>query len=786
MIKSVVSNQVTTTKFCQSAKVWSNHFNLDLNFKQEVFMMQLKTKPNLTKEHSFILPKLIHASKKLLVQILGVNYYLTGEVIYSLQSLAEEDKEVKLESLDGYTLYISQTSEHFTIGELFSSPKKTPEIIRFLNVVLKGFMESKGFKEYGKQSSYFSTETKPFYLDMGITILPGFKINIDKYLDNTIKMNIDTCFRISATHCIFKEFNDFVYESRDKDTAKAKFTSDNIIGKSFCIQNDLNRMVKIHGVDPKKTLNGPSPVEGYPTMRAYCEAKFKTLLKENNQFILYSESKKKINVPDSPNKGKFFIEKTYYPSELLFALGLKDYQKKDFRIMRQVAEFTKMKPAEKMKAILGCSGLMKSICNGSLDMKMSKISQSAVDSCVLSNPEFTIRNQTMKAKDGIIFFKDKIFAKAASLTDWAIIYESSDEYLDNFYNQMEVSMCNLGVPVKDPYCYKLPARSTFKDFAKAIDEVKNEGSKFVLLIINKYSAENTYKKAKEYADLKAQILTQFTICNDKIFSKRGFFDKINYQICSKLGHPLWIVQKPEGLKSSDPETMIIGADVYHSKGKESVTAVVGTLNSDYSKFCSLSSVQEKRGQEIMDNISEMVLECVLEYKAVNKKLPKRILFFRDGVGDTMMDLVNKYELTKIKEGLNQAYPKEVPQITFIVVTKRISEKFFNDAYGTAVNPKSGTIVSSNIIKKEMEFFMIAQNVTEGTATPTRYQILLNECGYSIVTLHEMTFFQAFNYYGWSGAVKVPAVCQYAHKLAYHVGENYRQSNKFMKLNLYYL
>ena len=188
----------------------------------------------------------------------------------------------------------------------------------------------------------------------------------------------------------------------------------------------------------------------------------------------------------------------------------------------------------------------------------------------------------------------------------------------------------------------------------------------------------------------------------------------------------------------------------------------------------------------MDNISEMVLECVLEYKAVNKKLPKRILFFRDGVGDTMMDLVNKYELTKIKEGLNQAYPKEVPQITFIVVTKRISEKFFNDAYGTAVNPKSGTIVSSNIIKKEMEFFMIAQNVTEGTATPTRYQILLNECGYSIVTLHEMTFFQAFNYYGWSGAVKVPAVCQYAHKLAYHVGENYRQSNKFMKLNLYYL
>lgn len=56
--------------------------------------------------------------------------------------------------------------------------------------------------------------------------------------------------------------------------------------------------------------------------------------------------------------------------------------------------------------------------------------------------------------------------------------------------------------------------------------------------------------------------------------------------------------------------MIIGADVYHSKGKESVSAVVGTINTDYSKFVSLSSVQLKRGQEIMKEVKDMVLDCV--------------------------------------------------------------------------------------------------------------------------------------------------------------------------------
>ena len=189
----------------------------------------------------------------------------------------------------------------------------------------------------------------------------------------------------------------------------------------------------------------------------------------------------------------------------------------------------------------------------------------------------------------------------------------------------------------------------------------------------------------------------------------------------------------------------------------------------------------------MDNVAEMVLECVNAYVEKNKLPPAKILFYRDGVGDTMMDLVTKYELTKIKDMLTDKFGKSCPKITFVIVTKRISDKSLSICPdGSVANPPSGTILSSGIIKKDMEFFMVAQNVTEGTATPTRYQVLLNECGYSNDDLHQITFFQAFNYYGWSGAVKVPAVCQYAHKLAYHVGENYRQSNKFMKYNLYYL
>jgi aubergine-like protein len=766
--KPTISNKVLSS---QIQKVWTNHFDVSLNMKQQVFQLSVKFKPALPRDHNRTLDRLMQLAKKELTALLGNTYFTTADTIYSLR----EVKDGASISVDNYLMTL-QTNTSFAIGEI-NDADKHPLVNRFLNIVVKGYMESQGFKEYGKHASYFPTHEKPTTIDQGISILRGFKITVDRYLDESIKVNIDTCFRISSTRSIFEEFNQCVKEARDKDSAKSKFTFENIVGKSFCIQNDFTRMVKIHGVDPKKNLKSPSPVDGYNSMKDYFESVYKVKLNQVDQFIMFNEKKRMV-------AGQINCERTFYPSEIMFGLGLKDSQKKDFRLMKEIAAITKMKPEKKKQSIMDCSKLMKSICSD-LGMEIVPAQTNSQQTVVLTNPEYTIRNnKNLRAKDGIIFFKDQIYSKA-DFSKWAIVYESSDNFADRFYAHIEEAMDKLGVEVTEPYWYGMPERPGLQDFKDALEDTKAQGCDFVVLIVGRFSAENLYKKVKEHADLKIQILTQFCRDNPKMFEKRGFFDKLVFQMCSKLGYPLWVVQKPPALQNSD--TLIIGADVYHSKGKESVTAVIGTLNNDYSRFCSLSNVQAKRGQEIMDNVAEMVLECVISYVDKNKRPPAKILFYRDGVGDTMMDLVTKYELTKIKDMLAEKFGKSCPKLSFVIVTKRISDKSLTlNQDGSVANPPSGTIISSGIIKKDMEFFMVAQNVTEGTATPTRYQVLLNECGYSRDDLHQITYFQAFNYYGWSGAVKVPAVCQYAHKLAYHVGENYRQSNKFMKYNLYYL
>ena len=209
-----------------------------------------------------------------LKKLLGDHFYVTGDQIYTMKPLTNDFELVA--SLSQYQMTVCKTDEEFTIDEIFTNAKKSPEINRFLNVVLKNFLESTGLIQYGKHASYFNPKQPPTLIDgTNLLILKGFKMTIDKYMDNKLRLNIDTCFRISSTVCIFDEFEDCVYyEKRDKDAAKARFTSDNIIGKSFSILNDFNKMIKIHGVDPTKTLKSSSPVEGYLTFKEYFEDKF--------------------------------------------------------------------------------------------------------------------------------------------------------------------------------------------------------------------------------------------------------------------------------------------------------------------------------------------------------------------------------------------------------------------------------------------------------------------------------------------------------------------------------
>merc|ERR1712112_247776 len=113
--------------------------------------------------------------------------------------------------------------------------------------------------------------------------------------------------------------------------------------------------------------------------------------------------------------------------------------------------------------------------------------------------------------------------------------------------------------------------------------------------------------------------------------------------------------------------------------------------------------------------------------------------YRDGVGDGQIQYVIDHEITAILSCLAKAgLPEDQVKFTYIIVNKKINTRIMQMEGRNAVNPPSGTVVDDVVtLPERYDFFLVSQSVRPGT-------------------------------------VRVPAPCQYAHKLAFLVGESLHQ------------
>ena len=91
------------------------------------------------------------------------------------------------------------------------------------------------------------------------------------------------------------------------------------------------------------------------------------------------------------------------------------------------------------------------------------------------------------------------------------------------------------------------------------------------------------------------------------------------------------------------------------------------------------------------------------------------------------------------------------------------------------------------LPERFDFFLISQSVRQGTVNPTSYNVILNTTCFTPDHIQQLTYKMSHLYYNWAGTVRVPAVCQYAHKLAFLVGNSLHQKpNDRLKNLLHFL
>jgi eukaryotic translation initiation factor 2C len=131
--------------------------------------------------------------------------------------------------------------------------------------------------------------------------------------------------------------------------------------------------------------------------------------------------------------------------------------------------------------------------------------------------------------------------------------------------------------------------------------------------------------------------------------------------------------------------MVFGLDVNHpsfeTNGKESVAAVVGSIDQTCSYYAArmVAQKREKRSAlEIIHNLNEPVYQLLLENKKNNPdiKFPQRLVFFRDGVSEGQFNQVLNHEMNEIRKACMRIDPTYKPRCTFIVVQKRHHSRMF--------------------------------------------------------------------------------------------------------------
>ena len=123
--------------------------------------------------------------------------------------------------------------------------------------------------------------------------------------------------------------------------------------------------------------------------------------------------------------------------------------------------------------------------------------------------------------------------------------------------------------------------------------------------------------------------------------------------------------------------MLIGIDVCHS-GPSSIVGLACSINKEMSQYYSEYLVQRK-GQEIVESqMKEALKKAIESFTDNHKMLPTNYIIYRDGVGDAMQKQVIDKEITQFKEVFSDIYNKseKPPQVTLVVVNKRITQRFF--------------------------------------------------------------------------------------------------------------
>ncbi|XP_069944367.1 piwi-like protein Ago3 isoform X2 [Cherax quadricarinatus] len=497
-------------------------------------------------------------------------------------------------------------------------------------------------------------------------------------------------------------------------------------------------------------------------------------IKDLHQPLLLHRRKKK----DVEKKGsKGFI--CLIP-ELSYMTGLTDDMRSDFRVMKDIAQHTRLTPTVRqasLRAFVKNVNSNREACQVLADWGL-RLEDNAValDGRVLPPETIFFGCREVPGSEIADWGRDACREKVITPVDlqsgcWSILFCPRDKYVSQkFVAMFKQVTLNMGIRVGEPQTIQL-SDDKIESYVNSLKHFYHDKLQ-IAVIIFPTQRDDRYAAVKRLACVELALPTQ--CINSRTISQdsklRSVTQKIALQINCKLGGELWALKIPmTGL-------MVCGVDVYHDPTRrgESVVGFVASINQTLTKWYSHVSFQHP-ADEIVHGLKMSLLESLRHYHKLYHVLPRSIIMYRDGVSEGQLKLVEDHELPQLATIFHHFASYE-PKLYLIVVQKRVNTRIFAAMRSRELgNPPPGSIIDHTITRRcWYDFLLVSQHVRQGTVSPTHYVVVHDGGKLKVDNMQRLTYKLTHLYYNWPGTIRVPAPCQYAHKLAFLVGESVKK------------
>jgi len=752
--------------------VATNYFEVISKPGWRLLQYRVDMKPEI--EHTGMRKALLYTHKDKLPKMI-----FDGTMMFTTARLTQDDKPMNLTSQRNDGVAVEVTIK--LVGEIQPTDY---HYMQFFNIVLRQAMENMQLELIRRD--YYDPKAAIILKQHKLELWPGYVTSIRQH-EEKILLCCEISHKILRTDTVLQQIGEVHQKTRGGPSFHADVEKA-LLG-AIIITRYNNKTYRIDEIawDKKPTDEFEGKNEEKMTYMKYYETRYNKKISDVKQPLLISMPK--LREERSGASGPIFLI-----PELCNMTGLSDEQRANFNLMKSMGEYTRQDPEKRTKTLVKFADRLKNEKKIADDMagwnlkfaedlhqfRARMLKPETILGAKGSKATYKLENADWAA----CFRKWNAFA-TPSCSNWAVVFNPKDEaVVKEFVNSLKKVAPSLGLTMAAPKTHMLTDNRP-ATYIQKLDIVLNDKPQIVMVVIPNDKGDH-YAAVKKKCYIEKPTPSQ-CVTSTVLNKPKGLMSvatKVAVQMICKLGGEPWAVDIP--MKG----TMVIGYDTYHDSAQKgrSAGALVASLNKTFTKYLSVANLHTNPAQELDDNICPAIARALRKYNDLNGEMPQRIILYRDGVGDGQINYVLEHEIKAIEKcfqaaGINQADLK----FTYIIVSKRINTRFFR-MNGKPSNPPSGTVVDSDVtLPERYDFFLVSQSVNQGTVNPTSYNVVKDTSGLLPKHIQALTYKLTHLYYNWPGTVRVPAPCQYAHKLAFLVGESlHKEPSPELQETLFYL